>query len=642
MQKGLITFLFVFVVSGLSAQTCSSDRYRSEVFTQLDIQRDVVYGNAPLLTPVYLGENVTVPLDLDMDIFQPAGDTQSLRPLFLWAFGGAFIIGNKEHGDMQEMCERFARRGFVTASINYRKGLNLTNAGSAERAVYRCTQDYSAAIRYFKEFAQQYRIDTNQIFVSGNSAGSFGALHVAYMDEADRPASTYGQGGLVPWPDLGCKDCSGNSYQHSSNVRAVVNNWGAIGDTNWINANNIKPTLSIHGDADNLVPFGVGAPFSADLVMPTVYGSSIIHPRLQNLGGFNRFIPLVGQGHIPWGIPGVPTAMFDPLYDSIANFTVDVLGSEQAITGMDEVCIGDVAVYSAQSTGGQYCWLVTGGTITNQPPNGEWIEVSWQQSGSVSLQSTSKNGLELEEVSQSVTVYPNPTVSISGDSATCAGGEITLNGRGAATLYWELADTTITTSSLTLGPDSSGLVSLYGTSTNGCKSDTVTRTYAVYALPDTPVVQAVSNVLGTSVADNYRWFFEGGAILNSNSQTILPALEGNYQVEVTTNNDCSLLSAPFLYFKADTNNDSTNVSIRPTVLEGISIFPNPFSNELTLQNIPPEVHAELSNIQGQKQEVSYSFNRGSITLNTTDLPIGIYVLNLHLDSAVRQVKVLKL
>ncbi|MDB9806208.1 alpha/beta hydrolase fold domain-containing protein, partial [Crocinitomicaceae bacterium] len=94
--------------------------------------------------------------------------------------------------DMVALCDSFARKGFVTASIGYRKGFNPLSQSSAVRAVYRGTQDARAAIRYLKEFATTYGIDTNYTFVGGSSAGGFMALHTAYLTDAEAPSDIQG------------------------------------------------------------------------------------------------------------------------------------------------------------------------------------------------------------------------------------------------------------------------------------------------------------------------------------------------------------------------------------------------------------------------------------------------------------------
>ena len=194
---------------------CSGQRYIDSIFDVVKTS-NVVFANVQALPSVYVNENVTVSQNLVMDIFEPADDTLSKRPLVVFAFGGGFLIGGKDDEDAQAYSDSLAHTGYVTASIQYRLGMNVSSPESAVRAIYRAAQDYSAAVRYLKEFAWQYRIDTNFVFTGGVSAGSFSAMNLAYMQDADRPAATFAQGGLTPAPDLGCINCSGNIYHHST------------------------------------------------------------------------------------------------------------------------------------------------------------------------------------------------------------------------------------------------------------------------------------------------------------------------------------------------------------------------------------------------------------------------------------------
>ena len=291
----------LLTASALSAQTCADPlRYKSAIFPTA-ATTDIVYGNAQAIPLVYVNENVTVAQDLTMDIWQPLNDTVSQRPLLIMAFGGGFIIGSKEDADVTAVCDSFARKGFVTASINYRKGLDITNDDSAERAVYRATQDWSAAIRWFREYPDSFRIHPDHIYIGGVSAGGFGALHAQYTTDADRPASTFAQGLPFARPDLGCIDCSGNSFNHSRKAKALINLWGAIGDTNWVENSDSVPLLAFHGTDDLIVPYGYGFPFTAIITLPQVYGSSLIAERAANIGLQHQFVSFQGVGHNIWG-----------------------------------------------------------------------------------------------------------------------------------------------------------------------------------------------------------------------------------------------------------------------------------------------------------------------------------------------------
>ena len=286
--------IFILFLSIPSMQT----RYIDEVFTQVDKTEDVVYANAPDLPFLFLFEWNTYDIDLDMDIYEPQGDTLQARPLILFFHAGAFFSGNNELDDMVDLSIASAKRGYVAASINYRLGLNILSTYSGERAVYRGMQDASAAVRYFREHHELYNIDPNKIFIWGSSAGSLIALHLAYSQDDERPESTYGGGSD---PDLGCIDCTGNDFAHSNKPNAIVSCWGAIGDLNWIDPDDNVPAIMFHGTSDLVVPYDYGLPFTINIALPIVYGSSQIHDRL-NLYNIesNAFIE-DGEPHEYWG-----------------------------------------------------------------------------------------------------------------------------------------------------------------------------------------------------------------------------------------------------------------------------------------------------------------------------------------------------
>jgi hypothetical protein len=363
---------------------------------------------------VYVAENVTVPYDLKMDIYLPQGDTLTRRPVVLFAFGGGFLIGSKEDEDVRSACDSLARKGYVAASINYRLGMNTASSGSAERAVWRGVQDWSAAIRFLKEHHDTYGLDTNYFFAGGVSAGSFAAMHCQYASDAQRPASTQASGLPFPQPDLGCKDCEGNSFSHLSSVRGLINCWGAIGDTAWIDAQDSVPMVSFHGDLDPIVPYNYGFPFTALFTAPQVYGSNLISLRQTHLGLQHQLNTFLGEGHNIWGtvvaneFTPTATAHWTPILDSIRNFLWRLIEPQTGpLTGAQSVGVQDLRTYSVPSMAGyKYCWTVDGGTIMSN--SGHSIDVRWDLAGvrSVTVRPVSEIDAVGPEVSMLIQVLP--------------------------------------------------------------------------------------------------------------------------------------------------------------------------------------------------------------------------------------------
>lgn len=165
---------------------------------------------------------------LAADIFQPANDTCAKRPLILFMWGGGFQSGTRqgETGD----CRAFAKRGFVCATTDYRKGnpgpYTLRNfCGPA----FMAAQDARAAVRFFRMNASRYGIDTSLIYVGGCSSGAYAAMHTAYLDrEAEIPpyiASDIAAGGI--------EGTSGNPG-FSSKVAGVLSLSGGLFDSAWV------------------------------------------------------------------------------------------------------------------------------------------------------------------------------------------------------------------------------------------------------------------------------------------------------------------------------------------------------------------------------------------------------------------------
>ncbi|MAR30537.1 MAG: hypothetical protein CMG24_06400 [Candidatus Marinimicrobia bacterium] len=311
----------------LSSLVISQDvRYLDEVFEDVLVTEDVVYGNAPDLPFIFLFEWNTIDIDLDMDIYEPVGDTLDARPAIIFIHTGAFFSGHNELDDVVDLSIASAKRGYVSFNINYRLGLNVLSSYSGERAVYRGMQDASAAIRHIREFHEEYNVDPNKIFIWGTSAGSFVGLHLAYSQDDERPESTYG---TTADPDLGCIDCSGNNYIQNSKPNALISCWGAIGDLNWIDQDDNIPTLMFHGTADPIVPFNSGYPFTIDIALPIVYGSNLIYERLQELN-IDSELYAPTELHEYWGAVngnwiGGPNEYFDQIKSDSYNFLYNYL-----------------------------------------------------------------------------------------------------------------------------------------------------------------------------------------------------------------------------------------------------------------------------------------------------------------------------
>src|SRR5438270_5179277 len=87
-------------------------RYRDPIFTAVTVTSNVTYGSAVNL------ENQTITLQLDM--YQPTGDTVTSRPAIVWVHGGSFCCGSKTSSELVDEATTFSKEGYLNVSIDYR------------------------------------------------------------------------------------------------------------------------------------------------------------------------------------------------------------------------------------------------------------------------------------------------------------------------------------------------------------------------------------------------------------------------------------------------------------------------------------------------------------------------------------------
>ena len=154
-------------------------RYVHVVFADTTVTKDVVYRS----TITHEG----VPIDLKLDIYEPAGDTAVTRPAVMWMFGGAWAVGTKE--DMAPYAIDSARRGYVGITVQYRIRVGGAFSDLAG-AAYDAYDDAIAAAQWLQANAATYRIDPDVIAAGGWSAGGINAWHMGVLPGRRGPATS--------------------------------------------------------------------------------------------------------------------------------------------------------------------------------------------------------------------------------------------------------------------------------------------------------------------------------------------------------------------------------------------------------------------------------------------------------------------
>ncbi|MGK0363511.1 MAG: hypothetical protein ACI85O_000556 [Saprospiraceae bacterium] len=300
-MKSLFTLLFTLTtltfLIAQNAEDCNGDRYVNKIFNEIT------------KTTVQYGANVDSQGDfqnLYMDIYEPTNDIAAVRPAIVLGHGGSFIQGTRADGDIVALCQGFAQRGYVVASIDYRLYQlvipNFPDSLEALDIVIKTVGDMKAAVRHLRKDAATedlFRVDSDRIFIGGASAGAITALHAAYMDETDSipdflTAIIEDNGGFEG--NSGDED----NQTYSSEGIAVFNLSGGIYRSDWLDEND-PPLVSYHGTEDDLVPYNMGSlgarfnGFQIDLM--TVFGSGSIHEQAEEIGLSNYLSTVEGGGH---------------------------------------------------------------------------------------------------------------------------------------------------------------------------------------------------------------------------------------------------------------------------------------------------------------------------------------------------------
>ena len=346
-------FITIFVIgSQLSAQQVDCDcnnRYETEVFTEVDVQT-VTYST---------------PHDLEMDIYTPVGDVCSNRPLLIFAHGGTFLVGSKTNPTMVDLCENFAKKGYVTASINYRLAGDIlsffealtfyTDTENAYEVVLNAVMDGKAAIRYFRkdiaENGNTYGIDENKIWGGGNSAGGVLFLHAGHVQSTEEFTSPLDANrasiaeAIINSFDGGMEGDSGNPG-YSSELSGVISLAGALHRSEYLDENDI-PSVFCHGSADGVVPYDCNG-FQNNPSYDQLCGGGALAPELQALGVNTQLKTFDNAGHCPWD---TNSEYKQEMIDFVTNFVYDNLDCNMVNIQEDKISLEKELIYKTDLLG---------------------------------------------------------------------------------------------------------------------------------------------------------------------------------------------------------------------------------------------------------------------------------------------------
>lgn len=303
MKYSLFLCKVTILISFFSLPVISQERYKDEI---TDSVRMETYTYA-------FKDNQS----LDLDVYSPAFDNISNRPVLLYMHGGGFSGGARDEQWIRDFCQKVTRRGYVTVSISYRllrKGTATAfgcNCPAADKlnTFNEAVEDIQDATFFLIQNRDKLGIDPQKIILSGSSAGAEGVLNAAYQP---------------PY----CYDLPSGPVSYAG----VISMAGAIPDTSRIYKESAIPSLLFHGTCDNLVPYGSASHHYCKESQPgylVLHGAYPIARKLKQTGTPYWLYTYCNAAHEIAGSP--MSANFNDIIDFCFTFIVNK-GTEQRVT----------------------------------------------------------------------------------------------------------------------------------------------------------------------------------------------------------------------------------------------------------------------------------------------------------------------
>ncbi len=338
---------------------CSAIMLAQNVNAQNQRYHDFVFDSVSVTTVKFSDT-----FNLLMDVYQPVGDSLCHRPVLVLAHGGSFVQGDRtDDNAVIALCQNFARRGYVTVSIDYRLGVAFsltgpsmaTDSAYAENEVLQAIGDGKAAVRFLRKDAyttNTFRIDTNLIFCGGNSAGAVLFMHYIYITDVNQTSPALQ---TIINNNGGLEGNSGNPG-YSSAVNAVLSLAGGLNDPNFITTGD-KPIAHFQGDQDNVVPYTCALAEQGAINVRLCGLGSLDGPyNTYHVTHISKVYP--GAGHVPWqsnsaemnevdsmsanfldSITAWPTQVYCNTSTAVQNITADDLISVYPNPAMNQVTV---------------------------------------------------------------------------------------------------------------------------------------------------------------------------------------------------------------------------------------------------------------------------------------------------------------
>lgn len=145
--------------------------------------------------------------------------------------------------------------------------------------------------------------------------------------------------------------------------------------------------------------------------------------------------------------------------------------------------------------------------------------------------------------------------------------------------------------------------------------------------PAIPVITNNSNVLTSTSATTYQWYFNGQKIEGATSINYTPTINGVYLVRITDNNGCN-----YRYSQGYKFSEGSSASIKNTSgLGAFKLFPNPSHGKFSIENGDREgkLEVKISDVYGRVVSQTQNLK----TIDMSEFKNGMYFATLYSENS---------
>ncbi len=329
----------------------------------------------------------------------------------------------------------------------------------------------------------------------------------------------------------------------------------------------------------------------------------------------------------------------DPSFAIDSIILSGIAGTAPPIAGFTvndtEVCVGDTLQFTDQSTNTptSWAWTFTGGNPAISALQNPKVVYSTPGYYTVKLKATNAGGSDSITKTTYIDVVPPPVPVFSGKDTVCAGDTTTISVSGGTSYAWSDGETT---SSIIVSPASATCYSV--TVSNGVCSKDSCYMVKVVQPPSVGLDITINGVSKDTICEIAQAFILGGGTPGGGTYSgpkiiggnhIIPDSVGMYIITYTDTNKfgCKGIATDTLYVVICEGIQSISVN------NGISLYPNPANNAITLEfekAISGDAQIDISDVTGRIIS-SRSVNAlagSAITINVSGIASGMYFVRV--------------